>query len=110
MGLPRYWNWEGVELPNGQQMKEQGERFNEAVRAAVDAPGFPKAFFVARLCWLRLALHEDWLEKVNRKASNRPNHGKLQERLIEKILLSNDESERARARSRFCKHFALDGA
>ena len=77
MGLPRYsTKWSDVELPKGRAIAEQGERFKEAVKAAVDAPGFQRTFFVQRLCWLRLALHEDWLEKVNQKASNRPNHGR----------------------------------
>jgi hypothetical protein len=106
MGLPRYsTKWSDVELPKGRAIAEQGERFKEAVKAAVDASGFQRTFFVQRLCWLRLALHEDWLERVNQKASNRPNHDKHQERLIEKILLSDDEIERAQAARRFCKHF-----
>jgi hypothetical protein len=106
MGLPRYsTKWTDVELPKGRAIAEQGERFKEAARAAVDASGFRRTYFVQRLCWLRLALYEDWLEKVNQKAGNRPNHHKYQERLIEKILLSDDEIERAQAARRFCKHF-----
>src|SRR5262249_51915206 len=40
------------------------KRFQEAVRAAARAPGFPLAEFVRRLIARRIALQEDWNRRV----------------------------------------------
>src|SRR5438067_9238771 len=61
-GFPKYSTpLDDVILPPAEVQKDQKTLFAEAVRAAVEAPGFPKAEFVRRLCFLKIALSDEWL-------------------------------------------------
>src|SRR4051812_3028602 len=46
-------------------MAAQAERFKQAVRDAVESPGFDAADFVSRLCARRVANNRDWLHRCD---------------------------------------------
>ena len=84
----------------------QAERFNAAVREAVERPEFPKALFVRRLMLFRMSLQQDWLKRVGQSTMQDDDVDKLQDRLLEQSLTHADPAERERASKRFARVFA----
>jgi HEAT repeat protein len=84
-------------------LEGQAERFTEAVRAAVAAPGFPVSKFVRRLIEYRIKLQTDWELRVDRACRREEAASDVEDRLAGRIESAVDESERAKATDRFTR-------
>lgn len=108
-GKPRYsTKWEEMEgMASGvtPDMAGQTKRFEQAVREAVDAPGFPRATFVRKLLLYRMAQKRDWLRRVSQMSHQDETYDRRETELIERALTSPDEAERGRAAKRFGRLF-----
>ena len=56
-----------VDWGSATPMSDQRERFNAAVRAAVDAPGFDAAGFVRELILYRMITSEDFMRRFEKR-------------------------------------------
>ena len=86
----------------------QSERFHSAVRDAVAASEFPTADFVRRLILYRIAIHQDWLQRVDDSQLRRRSESESDEyinRIVRRLEAAGDDVERTEAAGRLCRWF-----
>ena len=89
----------------GEAPDDQRERFDAAVRAAVDEPGFPQAEFAERLMLFRIALHDGWLETVERMSGSNEKTDERETKPIETAITGDTTDHRESAIRRFGRLF-----
>lgn len=93
-GWPWYTvDWERVDLENVPEAEPQMKRFEAAVRAAVEEPGFPKEEFVKRLCRHRIWLRNRELAAVEAEDAEHKRHEPYEDRLMRQLLETSNEDE-----------------
>ncbi len=113
MGLPSVKTL-GIDIDweSSRELEGQGDRFLEAVRAAIRMRGFRSSEFVGRLIARRIVQADDWRRRVEKAfpAEDRPTA--MEKRLIERMNAAADEAERAEATRRWmrwvCARMARD--
>jgi hypothetical protein len=85
-------------------MAAQAERFKQAVRDAVETPGFDTAEFVSRLCARRVANNRDWLRRCEEARKMREpaeaQYERIAERLVKRMNAAGISSEAREAATR----------
>jgi hypothetical protein len=72
----------------------QGDRFNAAVRKALRAPDFPTSDFVRRLILYRIALKDDWHQRIEGNKRELETPSPREEILWRRLEAAGDEAER----------------
>ena len=91
-------------------LTELGERYEAAVREAVDAMGERRAAYVRKLLLMQTAVADDWAERCEQLSIMRSNDGGPEDVALERMLTSGDPVERERAALRFRRLFCLSCA
>lgn len=93
-------------------LEGQSERFRDAIRSAVQSPGFDAHDFVRKLILYRMALQADWHRRVDEDfgRENAPNI--YEERLLQRAQAADGDKERTEVLRRYlrwvCASFARD--
>lgn len=105
-GLPRYSTDRcSIDWPASKLFAEHQERVKASVRSAVEGNDFPKTEFVERLIDYRIALDEDWRQRVDRMGLVDSRVQGLQDRLLERAILGESPRGRFQAARRFVRLF-----
>ncbi|WZO98466.1 hypothetical protein EP7_000045 [Isosphaeraceae bacterium EP7] len=92
-----------VEWGSFETLHQQPERFKDAVRSAVESPGFAAHDFVSKLILYRTALRDDWQRRVDKacEEDNAPNA--YQDRLLQRLQAADGDIERTEAARRYMR-------
>jgi HEAT repeat protein len=95
-------------------MGAQADRFKQAVREAVEAPGFDTAEFVTRLCARRVANDRDWLRRCDEghklKEPIKTRYERIADRLVKKLEAAGaDERAQQDAKDRIMRAICASG-
>jgi hypothetical protein len=83
--------------------KGQGDRFNAAVREALRAPSFATSDFVRRLILYRIALKDDWHQRVDRNKRDLETPSPREEILLWRLEAGGDDVERRETCRRYLR-------
>ncbi len=84
-------------------ISDQGKRFNAAVRAAVDAPGFDAAAFVRELILYRMIIWNDYNRRFQKLHERELDPDRYGERLLKRVEAAGDDTERIEVGRRFLR-------
>lgn len=101
-----------VDWGSSSALEGRHERFNDAIRSAVNAPEFDAHGFVRKLILYRMALKVDWHRRVEEDIRQEDAPNIYEERLLQRLQAADGDVERTEAARRFlrwvCASFARD--